>query len=117
MESCGSATRSTDTAPTVGASGTRRKAPRSCFPARRRSTAPTSASSSPETPQVPDATELELTAQELRDAHSDSILDTEFHRGRAVLVVNPLRIKAVLENLQGKGYRSLASLPGLDSHP
>ena len=40
---------------------------------------------------MPDATELELTAQELRDADSESILDTEFHRGRAVLVANPER--------------------------
>ena len=42
---------------------------------------------------MPDATELELTAQELRDAHSDSIIDTEFHRGRAVLVADPSKIK------------------------
>ena len=32
---------------------------------------------------MPDATELELTAQELRDADTESILDTEFHRARA----------------------------------
>ncbi len=56
---------------------------------------------------MPDATELELTAQELRDAHSDSILDTEFHRGRAVLVANPLRIKAVIEL---RGVRHLRCL-------
>jgi NADH-quinone oxidoreductase subunit C len=66
---------------------------------------------------VPDATELELTAQELRDAHSDSILDTEFHHGRAVLVANPLRIRAVLEHLRGKGYLMLASLHGVDYYP
>ena len=66
---------------------------------------------------MPDATELELTAQELRDAHSDSILDTEFHRGRAVLVANPLRIKAVIEHLHDKGYTMLASLHGVDYYP
>ncbi len=66
---------------------------------------------------MPDATELELTAQELRDAHSDSILDTEFHRGRAVLIANPLRIKAVLEHLRDKGYTMLASLHGVDYYP
>jgi len=66
---------------------------------------------------VPDATELELTAQELREAHSDSILDTEFHRGRATLVANPQKIRAVLEHLQGKGYTMIASLHGVDYYP
>jgi NADH-quinone oxidoreductase subunit C len=66
---------------------------------------------------VPDATELELTAQELRNAHSDSILDTEFHRGRAVLVANPPHIKAVLEFLGSIGYTSLSSLHGVDYYP
>ena len=66
---------------------------------------------------MPDATELELTAQELREAHSDSILDTEFHRGRATLVANPQKIRAVLEHLQGKGYTMIASLHGVDYYP
>ena len=66
---------------------------------------------------MPDATELELTAQELREAHRDSILDTEFHRGRATLVANPQNIKAVIEHLQGKGYTFIASLHGVDYYP
>ena len=66
---------------------------------------------------MPDATELELTAQELRDRDGDSVVDTEFHRGRAVLVVNPDRIKTVLVHLQGKGYTFLASLHGVDYYP
>ncbi len=66
---------------------------------------------------MPDATELELTAQELRDADSESVLDTEFHRGRAVLVANPTKIRAVLEHLKGKGYTFLASLHGVDYYP
>jgi NADH-quinone oxidoreductase subunit C len=66
---------------------------------------------------VPDATELELTAQELRDRDGDSVLDTEFHRGRAVLVVDPPKIKAVLAHLDGKGYTFLASLHGVDYYP
>jgi NADH-quinone oxidoreductase subunit C len=66
---------------------------------------------------VPDATELELTAQELRDAHSESILDTEFHRGRAVLVADPAQIKVVVEHLKEKGYAFLASLHGVDYYP
>jgi NADH-quinone oxidoreductase subunit C len=66
---------------------------------------------------VPDATGLELTAQELRDADSDSIRDTEFHRGRAVLVANPEKVRLVLEHLRSKGYTFLASLHGVDYYP
>jgi NADH-quinone oxidoreductase subunit C len=66
---------------------------------------------------VPDATELELTAQELRDAHSDSILDTEYHRGRATLVADPAQIKSILEHLRKKGYAFLASVHGVDYYP
>jgi NADH-quinone oxidoreductase subunit C len=66
---------------------------------------------------VPDATELELTAQELRDANSESILDTEFYRGRATLVANPAHIRAVLEHLRGKGYTALMSVHGVDYYP
>ena len=40
---------------------------------------PRSTFSSPGTPPVPDATGLELTAQELRETDPESILDTEFH--------------------------------------
>jgi NADH-quinone oxidoreductase subunit C len=66
---------------------------------------------------VPDATGLELYAQELRDRESGSILDTEFHRGRATLVAAPAKIRPVLEALQAKGYQSLASLHGVDYYP
>jgi len=66
---------------------------------------------------VPDATELELTAQELRERDEGSVLDTEFHRGRAVLVVDPARVKAVITHLHSKGYGFLASLHGVDYYP
>ena len=66
---------------------------------------------------MPDATELELTAQELRDAHSESILDTSFHRDRATLIANPQLIREVLGHLQGKGYTMIASLHGVDYYP
>jgi NADH-quinone oxidoreductase subunit C len=66
---------------------------------------------------VPDATGLELYAQELRDRDADSILDTEFYRGRATLVANPAKIRPVLEALQEKGYTFLASLHGVDYYP
>ena len=66
---------------------------------------------------MPDATKLELTAQELRDADNESILDTSFHRDRATLIANPARIREVLGHLQGKGYTMLASLHGVDYYP
>jgi len=53
---------------------------------------------------VPDATGLELIAQELRDAHPDSVIDTSFHRGRAELRIDPGQNKEVLTFLRAKGY-------------
>ena len=66
---------------------------------------------------MPDATELELTAQELRDREPECVRDTEFHRGRATLVIEPEKVRPVLEYLRGKGYRFLASLHGVDYYP
>ena len=66
---------------------------------------------------MPDATELELTAQELRDVDSESILDTDFHRDRATLIAKPERIQTVLAYLHGQGYTFLASLHGVDYYP
>jgi NADH-quinone oxidoreductase subunit C len=66
---------------------------------------------------VPDATELELTAQELRDLDGESVLDTEFHRGRAVLVIEPRAVRPVITHLRGKGYTFLSSLHGVDYYP
>jgi NADH-quinone oxidoreductase subunit C len=66
---------------------------------------------------VPDATGLELTAQELRDIDSESVLDTAFHRGRAVLIASPASVPAILRHLHEKGYSFLASLHGVDYYP
>jgi NADH-quinone oxidoreductase subunit C len=66
---------------------------------------------------VPDATGLELIAQELRDADAASVLDTVFQRGRAVLIVDAGRAHGVLAALQEKGYGFLASLHGVDYYP
>lgn len=66
---------------------------------------------------MPDATGLELIAQELRDIHAESVLDTSFHRDRATLIGDPDRVTAVLEHLQEKGYTFLASLHGVDYYP
>ena len=66
---------------------------------------------------MPDATGLELYAQEIAEAVPDSIVDTEFHRGRATLNVKPPDAHGVLEQLKGKGYTFLASLHGVDYYP
>jgi NADH-quinone oxidoreductase subunit C len=67
---------------------------------------------------VPDATELELTAHELRDHNAASIIGTEFGRGnRAVLLVEPAHVIEVLTALGQKGYTFLASLHGVDYYP
>jgi NADH-quinone oxidoreductase subunit C len=66
---------------------------------------------------VPDATGLELTAHELRDRNAESILDTNFYRGRAELRVNPAHIIEVLTGLREKGYTFITSLHGVDYYP
>jgi NADH-quinone oxidoreductase subunit C len=66
---------------------------------------------------VPDATGLELTAHELRDRNAESVLDTNFYRGRAELRVAPAHVIDVLTGLREKGYTFLASLHGVDYYP
>ena len=67
---------------------------------------------------MPDATGLELLAQELREAEPDSVLGTEFGPGgRAVLLVEPAQVKPVLAHLKARGYTFLASLHGVDYLP
>jgi NADH-quinone oxidoreductase subunit C len=66
---------------------------------------------------VPDATGLELIAHELREANDGSILQTEFRRGRAVLVVAPQYVRAIVQQLHDKGYTFLASVHGVDYYP
>jgi NADH-quinone oxidoreductase subunit C len=66
---------------------------------------------------VPDATGLELTAHELRESVPESVLGTEFHHTRAVLLVSPQHVVSVLQQLHDKGYTFLASLHGVDYYP
>jgi len=66
---------------------------------------------------VPDATGLELLAQDLREADSDAVLDTLFFRDRATLIVDPARVRPTLEWLKGRGYTFLASVHGVDYYP
>ncbi len=67
---------------------------------------------------MPDATGLELIAQELREqVDSGAIRDTEFHRGRATLIADPAHIKAIISHLFTKGYGFVASVHGVDYYP
>jgi NADH-quinone oxidoreductase subunit C len=66
---------------------------------------------------VPDATGLELIAQELRDNDAESVLDTVYFRDKAAIEVAPAAIRAVLEHLRGKGFTFLASVHGVDYFP
>jgi NADH-quinone oxidoreductase subunit C len=66
---------------------------------------------------VPDATGLELIAQDLRERHPDAVLDTLHFRGEATLEVAAPQVRDVLVALREKGYTFLASLHGVDYYP
>ena len=66
---------------------------------------------------MPDATGLELIAQELRERDADGVLDTTFFRDKAALLVTPASVAATLEHLRGKGYGFMASVHGVDYFP
>jgi NADH-quinone oxidoreductase subunit C len=66
---------------------------------------------------VPDATGLELIAQELRDADPLSVLETLYFRDRATLIVAPSEIRATLQRLRERGFAFLASVHGVDYYP
>jgi len=66
---------------------------------------------------VPDATGLELIAQELREARPDSVLGTLYYREKAQLTVTAESIRETLEWLRTKGFNFLASVHGVDYFP
>lgn len=66
---------------------------------------------------MPDATGLELIAQDLREKHSDAVLDTLHFRGEATITVDPAQVHDVLATLKARGYDFLASLHGVDYYP
>jgi NADH-quinone oxidoreductase subunit C len=66
---------------------------------------------------LPDATGLELLAQQLREADAESVLGTVYFRERATIDVAPASVHGVLERLKGQGYSFLASLHGVDYLP
>jgi NADH-quinone oxidoreductase subunit C len=62
---------------------------------------------------MPDATGLELLATELGDA----AIETVYFREQATIVIDPARIRTVLESLRANGYTFLASVHGVDHYP
>jgi NADH-quinone oxidoreductase subunit C len=62
---------------------------------------------------VPDATGLELIAQDL----GDQVVETSYFRSKAALHVKPESIRDVLEHLRGKGFTFMASVHGVDYFP
>jgi NADH-quinone oxidoreductase subunit C len=66
---------------------------------------------------VPDATGVELLAQELRDNVAGSVIDSAHSHGKGVVLVEPPMIREVLAHLRGKGYTFLASVHGVDYFP
>jgi NADH-quinone oxidoreductase subunit C len=66
---------------------------------------------------VPDAPGLELLAQDLREAHPDAVLGTEFFRNKGAIHVAPQTVGDVLETLRGKGFTRLMSVHGVDYYP
>jgi NADH-quinone oxidoreductase subunit C len=67
---------------------------------------------------VPDATGLELIAQDLRGAHGDdAVVGTLFFRDKAAVDVAPARINETLTFLRERGFGFLASVHGLDYYP
>jgi NADH-quinone oxidoreductase subunit C len=66
---------------------------------------------------VPDATGLELIAQELRDRDADGVLGTVYFRDKATVIVPAGAVPATLAHLRAKGFSFLASVHGVDYYP
>ena len=66
---------------------------------------------------MPDATGLELLAQELGEQDAEGVLGTVFFRERATILVSPRFVPGALDYLKGRGYSFLASVHGVDYFP
>jgi NADH-quinone oxidoreductase subunit C len=66
---------------------------------------------------VPDATGLELIAQELRHRDAEGVLDTTYFREKAALTVTRESVGPTLELLRRKGFGFMASVHGVDYFP
>ena len=69
---------------------------------------------------MPDATELELIAQELSAAQeigAGAVIETTFFRERASIEIAPRAIRPTLAKLRERGYAFLSSVHGVDYFP
>ena len=66
---------------------------------------------------MPDATGLELLAQDLRAEREDAVLDTVFFRERAAILVAPEAVRDALVFLRDRGFNRLMSVHGVDYYP
>jgi NADH-quinone oxidoreductase subunit C len=66
---------------------------------------------------MPDATGLELIANDLRDQDEDAVLGTLHFREKAALLVSARFVVPTLAHLRGKGFTFLASVHGVDYFP
>lgn len=66
---------------------------------------------------MPDATGLELLAQELREEDPDGVLATRHFRDQATLDVAPDAVVPTLAALRERGFRFLSSVHGVDYYP
>ena len=66
---------------------------------------------------MPDATGLELIAQDLREADPGAAIDTVYFRERATLIVSPPSVRTALQRLRERGFGFLASVHGVDYYP
>ena len=67
---------------------------------------------------MPDATGLELMAQELRDAHgADAVVGTTYFRDKAAITIAPALVRETLAHLKERGFTFLASVHGVDYYP
>jgi NADH-quinone oxidoreductase subunit C len=63
--------------------------------------------------RIPDATGLELIAQDL----GEDVVDTVYFREKATVEIAPAAIRQTLSKLRGKGFTFLASVHGVDYYP
>jgi NADH-quinone oxidoreductase subunit C len=72
---------------------------------------------------MPDATGLELIAQDLRRAAGNDgpggspVSETVFFRNQATLVIEPRHVRSVLARLREHGFAALMSVHGVDYYP
>ncbi len=66
---------------------------------------------------MPDATGLELLAQDIVERRDGAVLDTVFFREHAALLVDPPALRDAVCFLRDRGYRFLSSVHGVDYWP